>query len=55
MKCKYCSKTLRKCKRIDIVRDFHFKCEDLHRQMIYEKELKDFIEWFKLKGINVVG
>jgi len=56
MKCKYCGSKIRPCKKIDIVnRDFHFSCEDLHRRLAYEKELKDFVEWFKERGIDVIG
>ncbi len=56
MKCKYCNRTLRKTKKIDIVgRDYHFKCKDVDIKLVYEKELKEFVEWFKEQGIDVIG
>lgn len=56
MKCKFCLKSLRKTKKIDFKdRDFHFSCMDLEIKLAYEKELKDFVEWFKEKGIDIIG
>jgi hypothetical protein len=48
MICKYCFKSLRKCKNIDILnRDFHFKCENKEFKKKYDEELKNFIECLK--------
>jgi 2-hydroxy-3-keto-5-methylthiopentenyl-1-phosphate phosphatase len=55
MKCKFCGCKIRACKRIDFVdRDYHFSCMELENKLAYEKELKDFIQWFKEQGIDVI-
>ena len=52
--CCFCKKKLRKTKRIDFRdRNFHFKCKKLDVKIQYEKELNDFLEFFKSHNILV--
>lgn len=56
MKCIYCNKALRKCKRIDFIgRTYHFTCKESERKIEYQKELNDFVEFFKSRNILVVA
>jgi hypothetical protein len=48
MKCIYCNKKLRPCKRIDFPnRNFHFKCKELERKLEEEYQIYLFVEWLK--------
>jgi len=52
--CLRCEKKLRPCKRIDFVnREYHFSCINRMNQEKYEKELENFLEFFKSHGILV--
>lgn len=52
--CSYCGKKLRPCKRIDFQgRNEHFSCIEKQRREKYERELHDFLEFFKSHGILV--
>ena len=52
--CIFCNKKIRKCKNELPRIEFHFSCKEKEIKKQYEKELKDFIEWFKTKGIDVI-
>ena len=54
MICIYCQKKLRRLKRIDFRdREYHLSCKEKENQKQYEKELTDFVEWFKNRGVVV--
>lgn len=57
MKCIYCSKSLRCCKRVDFIgRNFHYKCKIDDNKIRDEIATEEFCRWFmENRNLLIVG